>query len=294
MLEKEEIEKLKRAGRIAAESLDFGRSLIKISADLFLVCQRIEAKAKELGGELAFPVNISINDIAAHYTPMQEGELFKDGDVVKLDLGVHVEGYIADTACTVDLGGNKELVRASEKALANAIRAIKPGVMLCEIGGIIEEAILDLGFKPIRNLSGHAIERYSLHTGLTVPNFDNKDKNILEDGMVVAIEPFATNGAGLIKDFKPSGIFRQEQERNTRDIFARKVLDEIKKFHGLPFAKHWINKFSFNIDRVLAILEREGILYQYNLLKEINNGLVSQAEHTVLVGEKSLVITKSI
>src|SRR3989344_8243288 len=113
MLEKEEIEKLKRAGRIAAESLDFGRSLIKISADLFLVCQRIEAKAKELGGELAFPVNISINDIAAHYTPMQEGELFKDGDVVKLDLGVHVEGYIADTACTVDLGGNKELVRAS-------------------------------------------------------------------------------------------------------------------------------------------------------------------------------------
>lgn len=284
-----------KAGDIAAQALEYGKSLINVGASLFAVTEKIEKKIEKLNGKLAFPINISINNVAAHNIAENKDEKFKKGDLVKLDVGVHVNGCIGDNAATIDLGNHAELVKASEKALEEAIKVIKIGIKLNEIGKVIDKTIRGFGFKPIRNLSGHEIQEYEQHAGLTVPNYDNNDKTELEKGMVIAIEPFATDGAGLIEESKPSGIFRIALLKNIRSGIARDVLKHIfEEYKTLPFAKKWLlKKFpEFKVNFALRMLEREKILHQYPRLVEKGNGLVSQAEHTLLIDDEVKILTK--
>jgi len=285
-----------KSGKIAGEALEFGKKLIKVNVSLLSVTEKIEDFIQKRGAGLAFPVQISLNSIAAHYTAYPDDKItFQAGDIVKLDIGTHVKGCVGDTATTVEVSTNKntKLIEASRKALDNAIKICTIGTKLREIGRVIEKTIIDSGFKPIRNLTGHSVEEYSIHGGLVVPNYDNGDETELEEGVVIAIEPFATNGDGLIKETKPSSIYKLEKRKPVRDSFSRKILEYIEKeFKTLPFSKRDLIKKFGMVNIPLSILEKEGIIYQYPHLVEVANGLVSQAEHTMVIDHKLVVTTK--
>src|SRR3989344_3169852 len=278
-----------RSGRIAAEAREYGKTLIKVNASLLEVTEKIENKIISLGGSFAFPPQLSRNEIAAHYNALCNDTLiFQEGDVVKLDLGVHVNGAIGDTACTIDLGENKQLIKASEEALKNAIKEIKNKVKVYELGKVIQETIQKYGFSPIRNLSGHGLDIYTIHDTPSIPNYDNKDNSEVRN-CFIAIEPFATNGIGLVADGKPSEIYTIVRVKPIRNADARKILKFIiEEYHGLPFAKRWLLKEfdRFKVSIALSSLEKEGILMQYNQLVEKEKGFVSQCEHSVYVGDE--------
>ena len=289
--------KIIKAGKIAAEVLEYGAVLIKLGANALSVIDKTELEIKRLNAKPAFPVQIAINNIAAHCIPEKE-IVFHEDDVVKLDVGVQVNGWIGDNARTIVFNNeNKKIAEAAEKALESALKIIKPGIELGEIGGVIEQVIAGYGFKSVKNLSGHLLERYEQHAGLTIPNFDNKDRTKLEDGMLVAIEPFATNGVGLIEERKDSGIFKVVNIKNVRDNNARELLRFIiNEYNALPFSRRWLlGKFpEFKVSFGLRLLKREGVLHEYSQLWEKGSGLVSQAEHTVLVKDPIIVTTRKI
>ncbi len=280
---------LKKASKIASKALNLAKKLVKSEELLIEVVEKIEEFIIEEGGKPAFPVNISINDIAAHYTPdINDKMVFREGDIVKIDIGVHINGWIVDAAITIDLGDHKELVKASKEALENALKIIKKGVELWEIGDTIERTIKKYGLNPIYNLSGHQIEKYNLHAGLTIPNFNNKSKIKLENGLY-AIEPFATNGIGYIRDGHPSGILKLANFKVPRDRIARKIYDFIvKEYKTLPFAKRWLYKvFPKNqVDYAINLMKKLDIVYEYPILIEKSGGLVSQHEKTVLISNR--------
>ncbi len=283
-----------KAGRISAEVLEYGSKLIEIGGSAIEVLDKIEAKIYELGGKPAFPAQISINDLAAHVIP-ENNVVFKENDIVKLDIGAHVDGHVADNAKTIDLGNNEDLVKASKLALNEAIKVIKPGAKLYEIGSVVEKTITEFGFKPIKNLFGHGIDIYELHARYSIPNFDNKNKSELKEGQIIAIEPFATNGIGMIKDGKLSGIYNVTNIKQVRDNNTREILKFIlENYNMLPFAKRWLlKKFpEFKVSFALRTLEKESIVYHYPQLPEVSQGLVSQHEFTVLVKDKPKILTK--
>jgi methionyl aminopeptidase len=274
------IEKYKRAGRILSEVRKLTAEKVTEGESLLMVAEFAENLIREKGGEPAFPVNISRNDEAAHSTPSFNDKSVFGKDIVKLDIGVHIDGYIADTAITVDLSGNPELVKAAESALEEAIKFIKAGVNTSDIGGVIEDTITSYGFKPIINLTGHGLAQYIQHAPPAIPNKRMPGGVILEEGDIVAIEPFATNGAGKIHDAGSAEIYHLVSERPVRHPSARKLLQEIGKYKTLPFAKRWLGE---RVDFAMLALVRADIIRPYPILKEIHGGLISQAEHTIIV-----------
>lgn len=296
-MEREIQEKYIEAGRIAKIARDYGQSLINVGANLKDVLEKVEDKIIELGGECAFPPQISVNDIAAHYCADPDEEtVFEKEDMCKLDIGVHIEGYIADTAVTVYLGEDSEMIKlrdASKAGLDAALAIIKPGVTLGEIGRVIDETIRSYGYKPIRNLSGHGLGQYIIHTNPTIPNYDTKDKNVLKAGQVIAIEPFATNGAGMIYETEEANIFSEVANRPVRSMYAREVLKLVKEFNKLPFTTRQISR-KLGIGKTkLGIMEliKAGIIRGYPPLPEQQGGMVSQHEHTVIVLDEPIVTT---
>lgn len=284
-----------KAGEIASEVREYSKTIIKPGVNLLEVGEKIENKIRELGAIPAFPVNLSSDNFAAHYTPTPEDETILDKQLLKVDIGVCYNGAIGDTAYSVDLSGKyNKLLEASKKAVENAIEIIKPGIKLAQIGKVVEDTIQSYGFEPIRNLSGHGLDRFQIHTKPTIPNYNNGDTTTLEKGMIVAIEPFATNGAGRIRESAHANIFMQISERAVRDMFARQVLTEIKNFNGLPFStRDLATKFPVNRVKIaLRQLILNGNLQQYAPLVEVNNGFVSQHEHTILVWDEVIVLTK--
>jgi methionyl aminopeptidase len=287
-------EKILRAGKIASQIREYAKSFIKKDVSLLEIANKIESKIIELGGRPAFPTNLSINDIAAHYTPIYNDETKAHG-LLKVDFGIHINGWISDTAFSVDLEDseeNKKIIGASEKALENALSIIKKGLRVSEIGKTVQETINSFGLNPIINLSGHQIEQYELHAGINIPNIDDKRNEVFEEGLY-AIEPFATNGAGKIRDGKPSGIYMLISERNIRNPFAREILEYlIEEYQTLPFCSRWIvNKFGTKTLIALKQLEDNGNLHQFKQLIEVAGGVVSQAEHTVFLSENEKIIT---
>lgn len=280
-----------KAGEITAQARSYGAKLIKPKKSHKEITEKIESRIIELGGELAFPVQMSVNTTAAHFTSLLNSDFnFKEGDLVKLDLGVHINGAIGDTAITVDLGENSKLVKASKNALNAALEIIKPNIELREIGQVIQDEITSLGFSPIKNLGGHGLERYEIHSNPSIPNYNNGDKTKLKRGQIVAIEPFASSGDGLVIEGNPSEIFQFSREKNIRNPSGRQIIKFIEKnYKTLPFAKrHLLNRFNkLQISTGLLALKREKIFYEYFTLTERRkNSMVSQAEHTVIVGDQ--------
>lgn len=291
------IDEWKKAGHIAHEALVYGASLIKADVKLSDVSDAVEKKIYELGGELAFPVNISLNEVAAHDTPFPiEERRFGKDDIVKLDVGVHINGAIGDTAMTIDISGkNSKLVSASKEALNEAIKMIKPGVKTKEIGKVVEATIQKYGFQPIRNLSGHQIKEYHLHAGLTIPNYDDGSNNVLKEGMIIAVEPFATSGEGFIQEGPNAEIFSLMQKRPLRSLFAREALKLLESRNNLPTSSRWLAQKMGALKSSFALKEmnQNDMLHLYPALIEVKKGLVSQAEHTLLVTKDGCEILTS-
>lgn len=294
-MEKEILDKYIKAGKIAAQVLEYGKSLIKENVLVVEIAEKIDKKILELKAKPAFPVNISINDMAAHCHPaINDKTTIKEEDYVKIDVGVHVDGYIGDTAKTIRIAGKDDLIICSEKMLENAIKIIKIGVTVGEIGEVIENTAKEFGFNPIVNLTGHSLDKYDVHAGLTIPNVKNDSKYQLREDEVIAIEPFCTSGNGYVKDSGPPLIFRWMCDRPTRLIEARKILELAReKFERLPFAKRWIQKQFSPIKVELSLKELVAVnaLYGYKPLREVSGKPVAQSEHTVIVKEKSILTT---
>jgi methionyl aminopeptidase len=299
-MNQEQIESYIKAGKIASETVQYAKSIIKPGIKLSELADKIESKISKLGAFPAFPVNLCINEIAAHHSPAYNSEQTAQG-ILKTDIGVHVNGAIADTAFSTDLENsekNKALINSSEKALENALEFVKQQtkegkqIQINKIGENIHKTITSLKFSPIRNLSGHELGEYIIHAGLTIPNYDNNNTKKLPNG-AFAIEPFSTPGSGIVYDGKPSEIYRIEAVKGVRDPLARKILRHIQeKYYTLPFCSRWIIKeFSERAVISLKFLEQAGALHRYPELVEKSHSPVSQAEHTFLYTDKIQITT---
>ena len=287
-------QKVLEAGKIASQTKIYARSLIKKDMPLLEIAESIESHIKNLGGSPAFPVNLSINNIAAHYTPSHDDKTLAHG-LLKVDIGVHIDGWVADTAFSLDLENseeNKKLISASEKALENALHLAtsKTKISLSEIGKTIQDTIEKMNLMPVTNLSGHSIERYDLHSGINVPNVDTKSNIQLEEGLY-AVEPFATNGNGKVHDGKFSNIYHLINEKTPRSQTARQLLTFImENYKNLPFCSRWLVK-ALGPRALIGLreLESNGNLHHYSQLVE--QGKVSQSEQTILVEKDKITIT---
>lgn len=283
-------DKYRDAGILAARILKEGAQQIRVGTPYLELVDTIEARVLDEGAALAFPLNLSLNEDAAHDTASPGDErIFKKGDVAKLDLGVQIDGYIADTATTVDLGNNTLLVDASREALEAAIRAVKPGVAAGTLGFLIQQEIERRGYRPVANLTGHGLDQYVQHGPPTIPNIGTGGGTVLEEGMVFAIEPFATTGSGHVGEKTRMEIYSQISNRPVRTPAGRSILEKIRDRRGLPFSRRWLKEKK--LDLALPTLVRSGTLHAYPVLSDIAGSLVSQHEHTLIVTADGCIVT---
>lgn len=292
-----EIEKWREAGKISSKAKKFARSKTKKGLSIVELADAIEAKIAELGAKSSFPVNIGINEKAAHYTPFHDDPIKLGEDLVKIDLGAALDGFPTDTAFTIDLTSDKKykkLIEVTEESLKEAIKLARPGTAVRKIGKKVREVITAGGFAVIRNLTGHEIWQNKIHAGLSIPNYDNRNEAKLEENMIIAIEPFATTGEGLVKEGKESGDFSLAVKKPIRERHAREVLTFIEgEFSTLPFAGRWIyKKFGQRGMRSLRLLVNEGIVRNYRELIEVSKQPVTHFEQTILVKDKPEVLTE--
>ncbi len=286
-LNPEEIIKWKTAGKLARDALHFGRDLIEAEKSMLNVTEEIERFVKKNGGELAFPTNLAVNNVGAHWTPSSKSnEIFSKGDVVKLDVGVHIDGYIGDNALTLEIDSTNytKMIEASREALNAAINVAVAGVNVGIIGHAVQDTIEKYGYRPIANLTGHRIKRYNLHSGVSIPSVRERGGPTLNNGDIVAIEPFVTDGAGRVGGKRNSNIYHLRQIRKVRDEKATELMKEIQeRYKGLPFAERWLHEFQDDATKNLQKLMRAGIVSYYPVLDELGNGIVAQSEHTLLI-----------
>lgn len=245
--------------------------------------EKIENKIFELNAKPAFPVNIGINNIAAHYTPENE-EKIKEKDTLKIDFGIHIDGFIFDSAKTY---GNNEIVKAAKEAFEECLKEVREGTKVKIFGDICEDVAKKYGLKPVRNLGGHGLGYYLIHTEPTILNGKNNSKEVLIKGMPIALEVFITNGQGKVEDSYPSTIF---EIVNPQKIGMLRIYREIleyayKNFYTLPFCKRWLyKKFLKNsVDFAILQARKVGIIKEYPVLKEVENSIVAQFETTLVV-----------
>ena len=279
-----------KAGHIASEVRETARAANHIGKTLLDICYSLENKIKVLGGLPAFPVNVSLNDVAAHYTaePYDETEV-KDGDVLKIDIGVQIDGYIADTAVTVCYNSKYDpLVRASEAALAEAVRYATANARVSEIGKVIENTIVKFGFKPIQNLSGHSLDQYTIHAGKSIPNIRTIGSSFgLLENQAYAIEPFVTtkNGHGVVFEGKTKNIFAIRSRKPSKDKKADSILETIwNMYKSLPFAARWLmDRYeATEVLNSIDVLIAKKNIHAYPILVETQGQIVTQSEHTII------------
>ncbi len=302
------IEMYKKPGEIVSKIRK--RAVDHIEADMKIsdMVEFVEGNITEMGGNPAFPCNISINEITAHYTsPPGDESTIKMGDLVKIDLGAHVNGYIADSAVSVLVGADEpefkgnaddqspsdsnvelslKMIETAQEALENAISTVRDGVEIGKIGQIIEETINNRGFNSVSNLTGHSMDRWILHAGLSIPNIKEKNTHKIQEGDVIAIEPFVTNGVGRVGDINEVYIFKFLRNQPMRMLLARKLLKTIaNEYRSLPFAQRWIAEKinSKQLNMAMRQLIASRAVYPYHVLKEKSDARVAQAEHTVIV-----------
>ncbi|MBD3247127.1 type II methionyl aminopeptidase [Candidatus Pacearchaeota archaeon] len=296
-MDKSSKSKVIQAGKIASKVMKESKNFIEPGMLLLDIADRIENRIKELGGEPAFPTNLSINEIAAHYTPSYDDETTAHG-LLKVDLGVQIDGWIADTAFSLDLETNSEnqkLIRCAEECLENALKIVKKDISTNEIGKEIQRTCISNNVHPIVNLTGHEVDKYDLHAGITIPNVNDKKNQKLSNGLY-AIEPFVTSGtsgSGKVNEGNPSGIYLMLESKNVRSPTAREILTYIIEEYGsLPFCSRWlVRKFGTKALTALRQLEQQGNLHQFPQLIEKSKCKVAQAEHTVLIQDDEIIIT---
>jgi methionyl aminopeptidase len=287
-------ESLFRAGAVSREARERAVELVKEGGLLLDVAEEVERLMARRGLKPAFPTCISIDQVAAHYSPTHDDSLrFRRGNVVKLDLGAQLDGWIADTAVTVEVGTRNwtALIRGSELALQTAIEAVHAGVPTRTLGEGIQRAIESHGYRPVRNLTGHTVERYLLHAGKSVPNIAH-GHDVLEAGEVVAIEPFASSGAGQVDGRRTGNIYRVLRTKSLKQAALTDFLLILsREFKTLPFAERWAHRLDAGAPALLNALVRSGTVMTYPALLDLDGGIVSQTEHTMIVGPSGAEVT---
>lgn len=281
-----------KAGKVIQKAREKAREITEPGKNLEEIAEEIESLIREEGLEPAFPVNISINEAAAHYTPPRdEKQEIKSSDVVKIDIGAHSEGYIADTALTLNPDGKRQdLIEAAEKVLSQALEFIEPGVTVGELGKHIEEQVPE-EYEVIRNLTGHSLGKYTQHAGLSIPNYANDSDYEFEEGDAFAIEPFMTDGSGKVKNGADGNIYKIERDTSVRGKTERKLMSRIKEFKGLPFTTRWFDEYGMREKVAMKKLVQGDIVHSYPVLNEVSGGTVVQAEHTVILTEEGKKVT---
>lgn len=293
------IDDYKKAGKVAAEVREDARKRYHVGETLLQICERVERLIREKGAEPAFPCNVSLNEIAAHYTAEPNDQtMVKDGDVLKIDIGAHVNGYIADTAVTVCYNPQYDsLVNATELALREAVKIVKARAKASDIGKTVEGVAKNMGFRPIHNLSGHSLAQYTIHAGKSIPNIWTVGTFGLLLSEAYAIEPFLTtkDGSGIVDNGRVKNIFAIATRKRTGDKDADIFLDEIwNRFKTLPFALRWVVKDhdEAKARKMMDLLVKKKLVRSYPILIERNGKFVAQAEHTLIPTETgSMIIT---
>ena len=293
-----QIEDYVKAGKIAGEVRENVRQKDWIGSTLAEICDYVESEIIKRGAKCAFPVNTSLNEIAAHYTAEpNDPKTVSDSDLVKIDLGAQINGYIADTAVTVNYDPQYDsLVQAAENALQAAMSMIKVGVKSKDVGRKIQNTIMDMGLKPIANLSGHSLDQYTIHAGKTVPNMWTIGSFSFSENEAFACEPFVTtkNALGFVRNGKIKNIFALASRKMTKDDEADKLLEYIwNNFNMLPFALRWIVKEweEKEARRLLDFLIKKKAVKAYAILVEANGKTVAQAEHTFIPTQTGVTVT---
>jgi len=293
-----QIEDYLKAGKIAGEVRENVRKKDWIGSTLEEICEYVESEIIKRGAKCAFPVNTSLNEVAAHYTAEpNDPKTVSDSDLIKIDLGAQINGYIADTAVTVNYDPQYDsLVQTAENALQSAMSMIKVGVKSKDVGRKIQNTIMDMGFKPIANLSGHSLDQYTIHAGKTVPNMWSIGSFDFSEDVAYACEPFVTakNGLGFVRNGKIKNIFALASRKRTKDDEADKVQEYIwNNFNMLPFALRWLLKEweEKEARKLLDILIKKKVVKSYAILVEASGKTVAQAEHTFIPTQTGVTVT---
>jgi methionyl aminopeptidase len=294
LIAKDELEAYRKGGHIISQLRKTIPTLVREGGLVRELCERVEAEIIALGGRPAFPCNVSINEVAAHYTsPWDDASVLPKDSVVKVDFGVHIDGYINDSAVTVSLNPMYlSMIGVAEEALRVGVARIAHGVRFSDIGEQIEKTIAQYGCRPIRNLTGHKVERYTIHAGLSVPNVSGPTPGRFQTGDIYAIEPFVTlkEAAGRVEDSDQMFIFRAVRERGVRSESAKKVVEYVRRtYRTLPFASRWLYSSLGKavVDDGFSEAVRARCISGYPVLVEASGRIVTQAEHTVIVKENS-------
>lgn len=291
-LSEDVLRKYRSAGKIASEVRAQARDIVSEGMPIIDICEKTEALIRKKGGKPAFPCNVSINQIAAHYTsPTGDTRTVPAGSVVKVDIGVHVDGYIADTAVTICFNPEYDnLVSTAKDALQTGVKNIRAGMFTSRFGAMIQKVIESHGLKPVANLTGHQVGRYLIHVGRSLPNVSQLSTSRVNAGEVYAIEPFVTlkNAAGKVEGGREAYIFRFMKQRSLKNEDSKKLCDYIvKNFHTLPFTERWLQKVvpPSRYKSAFSELLSSKALMSYPVFVEVSGKPVAQAEHTVLVTE---------
>ncbi|EQB71169.1 MAG: hypothetical protein AMDU1_APLC00033G0020 [Thermoplasmatales archaeon A-plasma] len=288
-MDQEVKKKYLEAGVIGRNALELGKSLATPGALLLDVAEKIEGFIREQGAVPSFPVNLSINNEAAHYSPyVGDKRKFATGDVVKIDVGASVDGYLSDNAATVEVGESgqhSDLIDATREALNAAIKKVRPGAQIRSIGQEIGRVITSHGFKPIRNLGGHGLNRYDLHSEIFIPNYDDGNGETFHADMAIAIEPFASTGIGMIHNGPGGHIYILSGTK------VRKDEPLYQNFNTVPFAERWVAKIMPDYSDYLHRMMKAKEVSEFAVLKEHKGSFISQAEHTLLILSDEVIVT---
>lgn len=290
-----DLEKWREAAAIAAHTRDYVASMMEPGRKVIDLALAGHKRLEELGGTAAFPLQISRNHIAAHYCPfIGDPTVLEEGDVVKVDCGVHIDGFVADTAVTVDLsadGRHEPLLAASRAALEKAIEVAGPGVEVVEIGREVERVIKGRGFEPVRNLTGHGVGRYIIHRAPQIPNVP-VGRGTLKSGTCVAIEPFATTGSGVVHEAGDPHVFMAKPNSKKIRGTDAQVLQAVRDFGGLPFgSRDLVQRFPYaTVAETLNSMARANQLVVFPPLVEKKGTLVAQFEHTLRIHDDGVEV----
>ncbi len=286
----EVLRKYQSAGEIARKVREEIRTTVREGMPVIDICEKVESLIRKKGGKPAFPCNVSINEIAAHYTsPPHDKRTVPEKSIVKIDIGAHVDGYIADTAVTICFNPEYyDLANTAEEALRKAVEILRPGLSLSRFGSTVQKTIKTRGFKPISNLTGHLISRYVIHAGKSLPNVFHISTSRVKEGEIYGVEPFTTvaNAVGRVENGKEAHIFRYLKHKSLKDPNAKRLLNYIKKnFQTLPFTERWLQECVplSSYKTAFSELLSSKALISYPVFVEASGNPVAQAEHTILV-----------
>lgn len=294
MTEDFDLESYIQAGKAVIAAKKLAKEIINPGALFLEIANNIESEILNQGSELSFPVNMSLNEIAAHYSPpIDDTTIVPERGLLKIDIGSHFNGFIADSAFTINIDEDPELqnyVDAATEGLEAAIGIFKPGAKLYELGEAIAERIMSYGLRPITNLGGHELKPYNLHAGPFIPNYKETAYNqVLKPGDAYACEPFATSGIGRVVNGKHSYIFRfVKQVKKNLPYEQKGYMNKIKEnCKSLPFSPRFLENNNLipknKIKRTIDEFIRRKILDHYPLLVERSGAPVAQQEHTIVI-----------